>query len=281
MIGVFIVLSLLPSFNNWAGIELKLNLGENPALWLFLLLLPLVTAIVAGLYPAFYISSFEPIGILKGQTTFGPRSRVTRVLLFVQFTISCVALIIGLLMAKNAAYQDKADFGYAINEVIVTKLSSSAQYGALRNAVKSDSRVIAVGGTTHQIADGTYTARVATDKTTLKAQVAQVGGQEYLHAMGITLVNGRHFYPGQGVDKDQSIIVNQTLVSKLHLDNPLGTSIQLDSMYYTIVGVVADYKEFGLHGRVPPCVLRPATEEGMRYMVIRARQGICMLFTKR
>lgn len=272
MVAIVIVLSLLPLFKNWTGVALEFNVIHNPVLLVFLLLLPIITALIAGIYPSFYISSFEPIGILKGSTTFGPKSRFTRFLLLVQFSLSCLALVIGIVLTKNASFQDKVDFGYAINEVVVTQLDSAGDYTALRNALLADTRVKGIGGAAQQVGAGTRTVTASNEKTEVKAQLAQIEGEDYLRTMGIQLVAGRHFHKGNGPDKDESVIINQTFAKQLNISEPIGKQVVLDSISYTIIGMVKDYKENGLHGQVPPCVLRAATEDEFKYMAIRATE---------
>jgi hypothetical protein len=87
--------------------------------------------------------------------------------------------------------------------------------------------------------------------------------------MGIRLVQGRHFYQ-TGADAQASILVNQTFLNQLHVIQPIGQRVRLDTASYTIVGVVNDYKEYGLHGLVPPCVLRLAMPDDYRFIVVRA-----------
>lgn len=269
-VALLAVFYLLPPFNRLFGIELQLNFGANIMLWLILIALPVVTAIVAGLYPSLYISSFEPIGILKGTTTFGPKSRLTRILLVVQFSISCLALVVGIALTKNASFQRKVDFGYAINEVAVVEISNGEQYRALSNALRTDPRIFSVAGTAEQIGADTREAKVQHNADEIKVQVAAVGGGEYLKTMDIKLLAGRDFHPGEGLDKKQSVLVNQTLIQKLNLKDALGKQIKLDSANYTIVGVVKDYKELGLHGLVPPCVLKLAAIDDYKYLVVKA-----------
>lgn len=271
-LALILVVSLLPTFNKWSGIALQLNLSGNITIWIILLALPIITAIVAGLYPSLYISSFEPVGILKGQTTFGPKSRLTRILLVTQFSISCLALIVGISLTKNASFQNEVDFGYAINEVVVTEINNGQEYRALSEAIKRYPRIERVAGTVQQIGAGTGEAKINYETTTLKVQVADIGGEEYLNTMGIRLLYGRHFLSAEGLDKRQSIIVNQTLVKKLNLQDPLGKQIKLDSTNYTIIGVVQDYKEFGLHGLLPACVLRLAEPDNYKHLVVRTTQ---------
>ena len=272
-LALFAVHCMLPAFNTWAHGDLKLNFGSDIYLWIILIVLPLTTAVIAGLYPSLYISSFEPVGILKGKTTFGPRSRLTRVLLVVQFSISCLALVVGISMTKNAAYQSEVDFGYAINEVIVTQVNGSQEYAALSNAISNDPRVKQVGGAAQQIGAGTTEVKAKYEENEFKVQLAKVGGDAYFNTMGLQLLSGRHFHTGEGLDQEKSVIVNETLVHQLKLIDPLGKQISIDSASFNIVGVVKDYKEFGLHGRVPACVLRLASPQDYRYLVVRTGEG--------
>jgi hypothetical protein len=136
----------------------------------------------------------------------------------------------------------------------------------------ADARVEAVAGTAQQIADGSYPATLTNVKYQVRGQVAHVGGADYLKAMGIRLLEGRHFHPG-AADREGAVLVNQTAVKALGLREPVGSQILIDSTYFTIAGVVADYKEFGLHGLVPPCVLRLAGEEEYNFVVVRAAPG--------
>ncbi|MBC7915684.1 MAG: ABC transporter permease, partial [Pyrinomonadaceae bacterium] len=103
----------------------------------------------------------------------------------------------------------------------------------------------------------------------IKANVASIGGEEYLKTAGVTLKEGRHFYPGKSLDQDASVLVNETLLTTLNIKSPLGQKIKVDSAYYTIVGVVKDYKEMGLHGKVPPVILKSANPDDFNYLVAR------------
>jgi ABC-type antimicrobial peptide transport system permease subunit len=272
LLSIVLVKSILPLLNSQSGMELRFNVAETPSLFIFIFLLPVITALVAGLYPSFYISSFEPIGILKGTTRFGPKSLFTRMLLFVQFSISSLVLIIGIALTKNADYQDKVDLGYAINDVAVTAVGSKEEFTALNYMLRGNADIVSVGGSVQQIGENTISAKVSVDNKEVTAQSAAVGGEEYLKTMNIHLLQGRHFYAG-GSDNTNSVMVNNTLISQLHISHPVGKQIKVDSLYYTIIGVVADYKEFGLHGDVPPCLLRQASDSEFKFMVVRANTG--------
>ena len=278
-LALLFVYLLLPTVNQLTNVDLSPNYGKDYGFWLFLLLIPAVSAAFSGLYPAVYISSFQPVSVLKGKTSLASFSRFTRFLLIAQFSLSCFALVVGIVMSQHAAFQEKADFGYSINEVAVVEINSPQEYSAFSQAIRQHPEIKSVAGCTQQIGDGTYTSTAKTKNSQIQAQVAEVGGEAYLNSMGIRLVQGRHFYE-TGADADQSILVNQTFLHELQLTQPLGQRITLDSTSYTIVGVVKDYKEYGLHGLVPPCVLRLAKPNAYKFMVVRSTENSLLQVTR-
>jgi hypothetical protein len=159
-------------------------------------------------------------------------------------SLSCFALVVGIVMTQNAAFQQKADFGYAINEVAVVQVNNAQEYRALSQAVQSNVEIKSVAGSAQQIGDDTYTLTARTKSGELQAQIAEVGGQEYLNTMGIRVVDGRQFHSGEA-DTDESILVNQTFVERSGLKQPLGQQVTLDSTNYTIIGLSMITKNLG------------------------------------
>jgi putative ABC transport system permease protein len=270
-LGLLFVHLLTPAMVGYTGVDLSPDLTKDYGFWLFLILVPAVSAICSGLYPAMYVSSFQPVRILKGKTSLGSSNRFTRFLLLSQFSLSCFALVVGIVMTQNATFQQKADFGYAINEVAVVEINSPQEYRVLKQAIQLHPEIESVAGAAQQIGDGTYSLAAKTHRGELQAQVAHVGGHDYLNTMGIQLVQGRQFHDGEA-DVDASIVVNQTFVRRSGLNQPIGQQVILDSTKYTIVGVVSDFKEYGLHELVPPCILRMAKPDDYKYMVVRIRK---------
>lgn len=278
-LAMLFVRFLLPTVFELTNVDLSPEYTKEYGFWLFLICIPCISAIFSGLYPAIYVSSFQPIRILKGKTFLGSSNRFTRFLLIAQFTLSCFALVVGIVMSQNASFQKKADFGYSINEIAVVEINNPQEYRVFSQTVLQNPEIKSVAGCTQQIGDGTYTQTAKTKNGHTQVQVAHIGGPDYLHTMGISLVQGRHFYE-PGADVNESILVNQTFVQRLHLIHPLGQQVALDSIHYTIVGVVNDYKEYGLHALVPPCVLRMANKDEYKFMAVRADKNKLRQVTK-
>lgn len=269
VLALLFVHLLLPAVSQLTNVELSPDYSRDYGFWLFLISIPAVSAIFSGLYPAMYVSSFQPVQILKGKTSLAASNRFTRFLLISQFSLSCFALVVGIVMSQNAIFQKKVDFGYAVNEVAVVEISSPREYGVFTQAIQQYPEIKSVAGCVQQIGDGTYSQTAKAENGQAQVQVAQVGGEAYLNTMGVRLLQGRHFYDN-GADADESILVNQTFLQRLQIKEPLGHRVTLDSINYTIVGVVNDYKEYGLHGLVPPCALRMAKPADYKFVVVRS-----------
>src|SRR5690242_455092 len=127
--GLVITEFLLPAFDNlWSWMELDLHYADNIPFLLFLGSLLLFTALVAGGYAAFYVTSFEPISILKENTKFGGAGKLTRILLGTQFGIAMLTIIFAIGFYQNAKYQKSYDLGYYTTGVISTDVGDEAGF---------------------------------------------------------------------------------------------------------------------------------------------------------
>lgn len=278
-IAVTSVAFLLPKINALTGFDLAFNFGSNGRIWIFLIVLPLAIAIISGMYPATYISAFKPLSILKGKTKVGAISGFTKFLLTAQFIISCIALIMGIILTENANYQQQVDYGYDIDHVLVVEVDNEQEFTIFTDAIRQEPEIENIAGAVHQIAEwnSAYQTTVNNDGNTFQTFVAHVEGEAYMRTMGLRLIEGRHFHAGRGLDADQSIIVNKTFVRQHNLKEPIGKQVVLDSSRFTIVGVMDDYKQLGLHAIVPPCVLRMAQPEEFQYAVVRSHGNLQQL----
>jgi hypothetical protein len=157
IVGLIIAEFLVPMYNSmWPGIKLILSYSENVLFFLFLTALLIFTALVAGTYPAFYVTSFKPVSILKGKLTFGGTNWFTRTLLTLQLMISLLCIISSVAYVRNASYQRDFDLGYSKDGIIVANINNESEFNAFHNALTMNKDVLAIAGSKGHVSDKYY-----------------------------------------------------------------------------------------------------------------------------
>ncbi len=271
MTGIVIAEFLVPAYSNlWAYMTIKLTLTRYAFFWVFIILLLIVTGFVAGVYPALYVSGFSPVNVLKGDSEVKGSGRLSIILLTLQFSISVMALVMGIVFAKNANFQRTLDLGYDRDQLIVVPVPQE-NFTSLRNEVLTDPKVIMAEGTQNHIGFGAYRRPIKYETRPLEVDVLDIG-PGYAQTMGLHLIEGRLF------DKDRleadrtnnSIIVNQKFLNDLGWQDAVGKSVTLyDTTRLTIVGVVKDFYTSGLWNKIEPTMLRISGTDEFGLLIVR------------
>src|SRR5688572_22940375 len=148
----------------WGGIEISIQYADNITFLIVLFVLMTFTALLAGGYPAFYISAFKPIQILRGTTRFGGTNWLTKSLLVFQFSISLAAVIFALAFYSNSKFQKEYDLGYSWRSVIQVPLENPAQYDQLKNELSANPLIHSIGGSQHHIYSSSYKGAARNEK---------------------------------------------------------------------------------------------------------------------
>ncbi|NUM68203.1 ABC transporter permease [candidate division KSB1 bacterium] len=249
---------LVPAYSNlWTDFDLVLNYRENWGLLAFLIGLLAFMSFAAGAYPALYVSAFSPVAILKGNS-----------ILTFQFALSTMTIIAGIVFTHNARFFEQLDLGFDAEQTIAVPLRSANVYTAYRNAVEQNPSIQSVSGTRHQV--GYNQAGLLAESESKKHQVAVLSvGAEYLETMGMQLVQGRSFDPNLATDKDQALIVNEKMAADFNWSEPLGKQVTIDSVRYTVIGVVKNFYNRSVWRPMQACALRLTDPEQFRYLVVR------------
>jgi len=133
---------------------LKISYLDNIPLLIFLAATIIGTTLLAGAYPAFYISSFNRSSIFRGTLRFGGASLFSRLLMGAQVAISLSAVVVGFSFARNAQVQRQADLGYARESLLGVDNQSPAELKTFQDAINRNPKVIAVAGTRHHVGFG-------------------------------------------------------------------------------------------------------------------------------
>ncbi|MES3017787.1 MAG: ABC transporter permease [Bacteroidota bacterium] len=261
-ICIILVSLSLPFFNEVAGKKTAI-LWANPAFWLICLTFCTVTGIVAGIYPAFYLSSFKPIKVLKGAFSAGKSSFVSRkVLVVVQFTVSVVLIIGTLMVFKQIQFVKDRPVGYNRAGLIMVRLPSAEihnHFDIVQRELQSTGSVVSV---TESDAPATEVYSTSTGyewkgkDPTVPAEfnAAQIS-YNYGKTVGWEFVAGRDFskeFPGDST----GVILNETAARFMGLETPVGENITRDGKVLTIIGVVRDIVVESPYLPVKPSVFR-------------------------
>jgi ABC-type antimicrobial peptide transport system permease subunit len=272
LIGIAVSSVLVPAYSNlWAYMSIELTFSRYGFFWFFLVFLLLVTGFVAGVYPAIHVSSFSPVNIIKGTNLFKSSGNLSSILLTMQFTISVMALVMGIVFARNAEYQRTLDLGYDRDKVIVVPVPEDL-YTSFRNEIISNPKLRSAEGTMNHLGWGNYRRPVKDADKQLEVDVMDIG-PGYAETMGLRLKEGR-FFDKTRVSADRennSIIVNQKLVKDFGWSEGTGKTITLyDTTTLRIIGVVEDFYMSGVWEAIEPAMLRLSASDLYDGLVVRA-----------
>ncbi len=271
LFGVLMSIFLVPAYSAmWPFLDIQLNFTENWELLGFLTLLLVFTALIAGSYPAFYVSSFQPNTILRGKIKFSGTNTLTRVLLTLQFAISLIAIISGFVFNQNARYQEQYDMGFNRESTLSAWINNEQGYSKFRNALMSYDQIREIAGSRHSISSSWYTDPIKHGESELDVSIFDVGAG-YLSTIGATLVKGRDFIENSQTDKENSVIINEELARTMAWADPINKRIvQKDTIALNVIGVVKDiYFEGGLWDPLEPMMLRYVEPSSFRFLTVK------------
>lgn len=263
IIGLLLAWLLLPYFNTLASKSLMMPWGNW---WLLpvILISAFVVGIIAGLYPAFYLSGFKPIQVLKGTLSTGSKGSILRNSLVVfQFTAS-ILLIIGTTVIYNQVhYILNQKVGFDKDQVVVLQGTNT-----LGNNIKSFKNELSKLASVKSVSIGDYLPVAGTNRNGMPFFIdgrskldAGVQGQlwqiddTYLKTLGMKLVEGRNFsYDMSDDTAGKTVIINQTLAKRLNLKKPVGARIS-NGRTFTVIGVVEDFNFDSMHDQIAPLAL--------------------------
>lgn len=256
MVAVVMAGALLPLFNQISGKHMMIT--KHTFVWLppVMLIIMMVVGGLAGSYPAFFLSAFQPIQVLKGKLATGLKGSGLRSFLVVfQFAIS-IFLIIGTLVIYNQLnYIRNKDVGFNRNEVLIIKNISAVNPKIFKEEIKRLPGVINAT-LTHFLPTSNLSALNYVDaglNKNIETQFWPVDA-DYISTMGMKIVQGRNFRANMLSDSS-SVIINETMAKRIGYKGD-GTDIINDiKKNLRIIGVVKDFNFASLRNNVTPLVL--------------------------
>jgi putative ABC transport system permease protein len=261
-LGLFLTELLLPSFNGLAGKELSLSSMFSGFHMLALLGMAVCTGLFAGSYPAFVMSAFRPVDIMRGKLKVGGRTTLTKGLVVLQFALSVALAVSAVVLGRQASFLINRDPGYASQGLVViltqeNELEASERlYQRFRSEILADSRVRAVTASNREFGLFLPQTSLELGERRIPYNFNRVDA-DFVSAMELRLVRGRDFSPN--ASEQNAVIVNQTFVDELGpdfaLDRPLGDISRGFPYNCRIIGVVADSHVRSLRSEIAPLLL--------------------------
>ena len=276
LIGLLLVEFLfLPGLMGIMGNVEKLSLIELAGswhLWLFLVLLLIITGIGAGAYPAVVISRLQPVSIMKAKLRQGGKRRFTGFLLSFQFGIAFVIICLVVAFLQNNRYQQQRDWGYGQEHVINIQLEKGEQYGVLQNVLAQNPNAIQAAGSKHAV--GRFGEQAVIEYQGEKHEVVRLDtGSRYLETLGMTLIEGRLFQEDLLTDRDTAVVMNTQFLREMGWSTGVGRAVRFDNKLYTVVGVIQDFHHEFFFEEIKPTFFRLVPEEEFRILAVRVEPG--------
>lgn len=287
-LAVCIAVISLPVFNAISGLELTPDILASPGFILFIVCLGLVVSTIGGAYPAFLLSSFQPIQILRkvSKTNTG-KSRLRRSLVTFQFAVSVVLLICTAVVFKQLDFMQTKDLGFDKEQVLVIPIGLGNEiqdeYRAFREALLQESGVVDVASINHipgyqEGGYGFWAQGVFEDDQ----RIPEIGGvpsdEHVMDALGLQLIAGGDFlgsHPDSIETGRYQYILNESAIRQAGWapDEAVGKRIALSSNRQGyVVGVIADYHFLSLHQDITPLAYF-YEPWGSNQMIVRLAQG--------
>src|SRR6185503_8471039 len=273
-----LIILLIPAFNTISGKELTVSYFLQPTWLLLLIAFVLITGFVAGLYPAFVLSSFNPIMVLKGRFKSNKYGLALRNgLVIFQFAISVVLIIATIVVNTQMKYMLGNKLGFKKDHVIVVERTDLVedQFPAFKNELLGISGVQFASGTSTMPGNQNFfgtTWQELGSKSPMTGR-GMIVDDDYDKTLGLELKEGRFFSKEFSTDT-LSVILNEKAVKELGLKKAIGSQLTSTSEFfngpnditytYNVIGVVKDFHYHSLHEPISPLVIANSRRFGNR-----------------
>lgn len=270
-IAIFISITFvelaLPWFNDLANWSVAPNYLSNPVYLVSIFGVVVLVSIIAGGYPAFFLSAVRPVIALKGnQPVSKSKTSLKTILVVAQFTVAVFMLISASAVDGQLDFLKNKDLGFDARNILVTEIpdEENASLATIRG------ELFRIPG----VQEVSFSSNTPGDEPGSKVQYYPEGSfenngllvntysidQHFFNQYGIELLHGRDFSRENLTDASSSIIINETAAKRFGWDDPIGkkiaTSSDIDRTFLTVVGVVDDFHYETLHNRINPLIMK-------------------------
>lgn len=279
LFAVVILNWLLPQFNslflvNFTESQIGFNLFSDYWIYALFFLFSVLIGLLAGFYPAWRFTSFQPASVLQGVRTTGGGSQKTlkKVITVSQFTLSIVFIITTIILFQQFRYMTETDYGFDYENVVNVALQD-VPFERFEEAMGTHPQVRQIAASNVVPALGSrHGIWVESDSIPEQIRGAHFTvTPEYLDAMGLRLVSGRNFDRDRGSDSLKTALLSRSAVNALGLESPpaaLGSVITVDTTDVEVIGVIENFVTVDPLGGSEPAILRYVPQR-FQYAVVK------------
>ncbi|GAB5525554.1 MAG: ABC transporter permease [Roseivirga sp.] len=267
-VALALVYSLLPQFNVLTDKELTINLVANSS---SLVLMVVLTGLFAGSYPAFYLSRFKPVEVLKGRfTSLKGEEWIRKGLVVLQFSLSIIFILGVIVINRQIEFTQEKPLGYDREHVVTFSskgnLADPAPFKAELEKIPGITNMSTMAGPFlwGQDSGSGYSWEDGKEDDNHLFKSPKFG-YDVVETLGLEIVAGRSFSKEFGDDRDR-ILINESAAKLMGLDDPVGTKLGYSEETREIIGVVKDFQYGSLHQEIEPMVIR-FRESGRNYLL--------------
>jgi putative ABC transport system permease protein len=278
LLAIGLLYLLLPAYNVLVSKQLSINIFHLTH-WSSLLAIAILTGIIAGSYPAFYLSSFNPVFVLKGIRIKTSSSAVfiRKGLVITQFTASVTLIICTVIIYQQVQHIKNRDIGYTMDKLIYMDLQGNMKknFEVLKNQLIAtgyvENAATGLHDALHVYSTGNYMKWQGKDPNVQIPIHSNQVSPEYLSTMHMALVSGRDFYPKFGADT-VSVIINESMAKLMGKEGKTGAILYNGPYHASVIGIIKDFVFNDIYGGSAPLILFPGYGGGT-VMSVRFKQN--------
>jgi putative ABC transport system permease protein len=263
LFAVIFVWLLLPAFNNLAAKELSMNITGNLSILLGLLCIAMLTGIISGSYPALFLSTFQPVMVLKGLRLSGSKGSVFRKILVVfQFSLTILLIICTTGVYNQINYMRNKKLGYNKEHMIYFGMRGDMRekFDSVKNELLQNPNILGVTASSNVPTYG-YTfsnslwrweGQSPDEEILMRAVFIDV---DYFKTFGMEIAEGRSFSKEFPTDATEAIMVNEEAVKAMGMEFPIGQRLSIGDNNFKIIGIVKNYHFRSLRQEIDPLIL--------------------------
>jgi putative ABC transport system permease protein len=285
VLAVFLVELVLHPFNTFSGKTLALDFTTNWVLSASTLALTLLVGVVAGVYPAFYLSSVKPVDVLSGKLRLGVKSRgIRNALVVFQFTVSVALITCTAIVYSQLEFVRSVDVGFAKENVLLVDnadaLADKAE--SYKQALLGQSQVMRVSQTTSVPGRGYFLDFFKPENAPLKdlAIPSYLADEDFLPTLGATMAKGHSFSKDLSAECEEGVLLNEEAVKRIGWTDPIGQMLVYpggDGRKFKVIGVMKNFNVASLHAAIEPFAVFHKASKAYNIrggcMAVRVRAG--------